>query len=206
MTSGWRYRLASVAGTVALTAVAVTVANFPAVQDTFAMVPYLGRPAPVVLSNGELTFALLTTLAAAFVTVWPLFKPQPRRTLDTIFLTQKRIAVALLGMAALGYFDYDFRLPRSTLLLAGAVLFILLPMWMVAIRRRPSQQSRAALVGDDTEAMRDLLEATDLPVIGYVAPPSRYQREGAPSRGMADGGRLEQMTTVGDLARLGGLS
>ncbi len=206
MTSGWRYRVASVAGTVALTAVAVTVANYPAVQDAFAMVPYLGRPAPVVLSNGALTFALLTMLVAVFVTVWPLFKPQPRRTLDTIFLTEKRLGVALLGMAALGYFDYTFRLPRSTLLLTAAALSILLPVWMVAIRRRPSQQSRAVLVGDDTEAMRDLLEATNLPVIGYVAPPSPYQREGTPSRGMADGGRVEQVSAFGELPRLGGLS
>ena len=206
MTSGWRYRVASVAGTVALTAVAVTVANYPAVQNAFAMVPFLGRPAPAVLSNGQLTFALVTMLAAVSVTVWPLFKPQPRRTLDTIFLTEKRLGVALLGMAALGYFDYTFRLPRSTLLLTAAALSLLLPVWMVAIRRRPSQQSRAVLVGDDTEAMRDLLEATALPVIGYVAPPSPYQREGAPSRGVADGGRLEQVTAFGDLPRLGGLS
>lgn len=206
MTSGWRYRVASVAGTVALTAVAVTVANLPAVQNAFAMVPYFGRPAPVVLSNGDLSFALLTTLAAVLATAWPLFKPQPRRTLDTIFLTEKRLAVAVFVLATLGYFNYSFRLPRSTLMIATAALAALLPMWMVAIRRRPSEQSRAVLVGDDTEAMRDLLEATDLPVIGYVAPPSPYQREGTPSRGMADGGRLEQVTAFGDLPRLGGLS
>jgi hypothetical protein len=64
------------------------------------MVPFLGRPAPVVLLNGELTVALLTMLAAVFVTVWPLFKPQPRRTLDTIFLTEKPLGVALLHVGS----------------------------------------------------------------------------------------------------------
>ena len=136
------------------------------------MMLFLGRPAPAVLSNGEVTFALLTMLAAVVLIVWPLFKPQPRRTLDTVFHTEKRLGVALLGMAALGYFDYTFRLPRSTLLLTAAALSVPLPVWMVTIRRRPSEQSRAVLVSDDTEAMRDLLEATALPVIGYVAPPS----------------------------------
>lgn len=56
--------------------------------------------------------------------------------------------------------------------------------------------------------MRDLVAATDLPVIGYVAPPSLDQREGSPSRGLADAGQLarEGVEAFGDLPRLGGLS
>jgi hypothetical protein len=53
MTTGWRYRVASVLGTALLAALAVVAANHPPVQETFALVPYFGRPAPVVLSNGD---------------------------------------------------------------------------------------------------------------------------------------------------------
>lgn len=50
--------------------------------------------------------------------------------------------------------------------------------------------------------------ATDLPVIGYVVPPSLDQRGGSPSRGLADARQLarEGMEAFGDLLRLGGLS
>ena len=53
MASGWRYRIASVAGTALLTALAVTVINLPVIQETFAFVLYFHRPAPAVLSNGN---------------------------------------------------------------------------------------------------------------------------------------------------------
>jgi len=168
MASGLRYRALSIAGTVVATALVVSAVNYPSIQRAFSAVPYFGGPAPAVLTNDVLSVAILTTLAAMFLAMWPLFKPQPRRTLDTIMLTQKRVAVAMLGLATLGYFDYSFRLPRSTLLLTAGVLFVLLPVWMAAIRRRPSQSSRAVLVGDDPDAMRDLLAAAEMPIIGYV--------------------------------------
>jgi len=206
MASGLRYRALSIAGTVVATALVVSAVNYPAVQGAFSAVPYFGRPAPAVLTNGVLSVAILTTLAAMFLAMWPLFKPQPRRTLDTIMLTQKRVAVAMLGLATLGYFDYSFRLPRSTLLLTAGVLFVLLPVWMAAIRRRPSQPSRAVLVGDDPDAMRDLLAAAEMPIIGYVTPPSPYQTGTHDvQQSVADGGGIadfENLRYLGGLSRL----
>ncbi len=86
MDSGWRYRIASVAGTAVLTALAITFINLPAIQDTFALVPYFGRPAPNVLTNGELSWTILTTLAVTLAAMWPVFQPgyyQRRQDWDT---------------------------------------------------------------------------------------------------------------------------
>ncbi|PSP91815.1 exopolysaccharide biosynthesis polyprenyl glycosylphosphotransferase, partial [Halobacteriales archaeon QH_8_68_33] len=153
MAARWRYRVTSVAGTAVLAVVAVWVANLARIQEAFSLVPYFGRPAPAVLSNGELTGAVSTTLVVVLAAMWPVFKPRPRRILDTILLTQKRVLLAMVALAALGYYNYSFRLPRSTLMITTAVLLVVLPAWMVSIRRRPSSQSRAVIVGDEPEAM-----------------------------------------------------
>ena len=209
MATGWRYRVASVLGTAGLTAVAVWFVNYPLIQDAFSQVPVLGRPAPAVLSNGALVFVILTALVVVLGAMWPLFKPRPRRVLDTILLTQKRVFLAMVGLAALGYFDYNYRMPRATLMLGTAFLLLWLPAWMVAIRRRPSEQSRAIIVGDDPTAMEAILEESDLPVIGYVSPPSSYEATEEAVAGkpeVSDGGavttRLDELSNLGGLSRL----
>jgi lipopolysaccharide/colanic/teichoic acid biosynthesis glycosyltransferase len=207
MAGRWRYRVASVLGTALLTLVAVSVANLPVVQETFSLVPYFGRPAPAVLPNGELTFATGTTLVVVLAAMWPVFKPRPRRILDTILLTQKRVLLAMIALAALGYFNYTYRLPRPTVMLTTAVLLLILPALTVSVRRRPTSPSRAVIVGDDPDARAAILEAVEVPVIGYVSPPSSYatdegSRVEAP--GVADGGTVE--TRMDDLSNLGGLS
>ena len=209
MAARWRYRVTSVAGTAVLAVVAVWVANLARIQEAFSLIPYFGRPAPAVLSNGELTGAVSTTLVVVLAAMWPVFKPRPRRILDTILLTQKRVLLAMVALAALGYYNYSFRLPRSTLMITTAVLLVALPAWMVSIRRRPSSQSRAVIVGDEPEAMADILDSTDVPILGYVSPPSSYATDeryemGAPE--MTDGGetigRLDQLPNLGGLSRL----
>ncbi|WP_436926226.1 sugar transferase [Halosimplex amylolyticum] len=205
----WRYRLASVVGTVFLTAFAVLVANHILVQDLFSQVPYFGRPAPAVLADGDLTGAISTVLVVTLAAMWPVFKPRPRRILDTMLLTQKRVFLAMVGLAALGYYDYSYSLPRSTLMLLTVFLLAALPAWMTAIRRRPSAQSRAIIIGDDPQAMEDILATTDIPVLGYVSPPSSYATEehrDTAAVELADGGtvrqRLDELSNLGGLSRL----
>jgi len=105
MDGRWRYRVASVVGTLAVAAGSVAVANHPPVQAAFSRVPVVGRPAPAVIPNGDLTVALVTTLLAVGAAMWPLFKPRPRRILDVVLLTHKRVALAMVALAA----------PRATL-------------------------------------------------------------------------------------------
>jgi len=209
MTTRWRYRVTSAVGTVVLTALAVWVANLAALQDAFSRVPYFGRPAPVVLSNGDMTLVMSTTLVAALAAMWPVFKPRPRRLLDTILLTQKRVLLAMVGLAALGYYNYSYKLPRPTLMVTTLVLLVVLPAWTVSIRRRPNAQSRAVIVGDDPEAMAAIIESTDVPVLGYVSPPSSYatgDRVEAAAPELTDGGtarnRLDDLSNLGGLSRL----
>jgi lipopolysaccharide/colanic/teichoic acid biosynthesis glycosyltransferase len=208
MDRGWRYRLTSVLGVAVLTVLAVHLTNLRPVHEAFAEVPYFGRPAPEVLANGDVQFAALTTLAVVLGCTWPLFKPRPRRILDTILLTQKRLLLAMVGLAALGYFNYSYRLPRTTLMLTTVALFAALPLYMVVIRRRPQGASRAIIVGDDPAAMESLLSAAELPVLGYVSPPSAYASQGVEPEpvSVADGGTaatgLDELPCLGGLARL----
>jgi len=207
MDSRWRYRILSVVGTAILTVTAVWATNLSAVHAAFARIPYFGRPAPEPLSAGEFSVALLTTLVVVLAAMWPLFKPRSRRMLDTILLTQKRLILAMVGLAALGYFNYSYRLPRTTLMLTTLALLIALPLFMSAIRRRPQSTSRAIIVGDDPDAMEALLAGTDMTVLGYVSPPSAYAPEGIPHDvELTDGGTVESeldaLPCLGGLARL----
>jgi len=207
MNSRWRYRLASVGATLGLTLGALVVANHPFVQGLFAQVPYFGRPAPAVLAGEQYAVAVATTLTALLVAMWPVFKPQPRRILDTVFLTHKRVLLAMFGLAALGYYNYTYRLPRSTLMLVTGLLFVALPIAMVAIRRRPPGAERAVIVGDDPAAMADVLATTELDVVGYVSPfAARDGASGPAGRRLADGGTLVERDPLDRLECLGGFS
>jgi len=202
MDDRWRYRLVSVFGTALIVTVAVAVTNHPVVHDAFAEVPYFGRPAPEVLPADQLRFVTATTLAVVLASAWPLFKPRPRRILDTILLAQKRVLLAMIGLAALGYFNYTYRLPRTTLMLTTLALLIALPPFMIAVRRPERSSQRAVVVGDDREAMGPLVAAAPVPVVGYVAPPAAVGE--SPARVSADGGATEfaGLEHLGGLARL----
>jgi len=206
MQRGWDYRVLSVVGTVLLTVAAVLVTNLPVIHGWFDQVPVLGGPAPEVLSGSEVTMAIATSLVVVLVSMWPLFKPRPRRILDTVLLTQKRVLLAMTGLAAIGYFNYTYRLPRTTLMLTAAALLVTLPLYMIAISQQPKANSRAIIVGDDPDAMESLLDTSAVSVHGYVSPPSAYAADGTESRALTDGGteveQLEALPCLGGLARL----
>ena len=208
MVSGHRYRFMSIGGAIVATTVSLLVANAPLTQSILtSTVPVLRRLPAVILTGNAYTLALGTTLAIVVTCFTPLFKPRPRRVLDTILLAQKRVVVAGLALAAIGYFDYTYRLPRATLILTVASLFVTVPAWFVAIRRRPGRQERAVIIGDDSEEIRDVLAATEIPVVGYVSPPSPYYSESEPGLRVptvTDGGGGEAI--LDDLDCLGGLS
>ena len=200
MASGWRYRVVSVLGTAVFVAAAVVFANIARVQELFARVPYFGRPAPELLATGDLLFALATTLVVVLASMWPLFKPRSRRILDAILLTQKRVLLGMVALAALGYFNYTYRLPRTTLMLTTGALFVALPVFIVTIRRRPRSRAGAVLVGDDPEALAASLDACDRPVLGHVTPPSTIETGGvAPGEATE---RLAALESLGGFARL----
>jgi len=202
MQSGWRYRLVAVCGATLWVAGAVFVANTPLAQTLVTAIPPLNNLESATLSNGDLLDQVASTVIITLAVLWPLFKPRPRRILDTIALTHERVFVTAAVLATIGYFDWSSRLPRTTLV--GTILFlgIVLPMWFVAIRRRPSAAERAIIVGDDTEIMRQLFESADVPILGVVAPSSVRQTER--TQRLADGGVT--IESAAELPRLGGLS
>jgi lipopolysaccharide/colanic/teichoic acid biosynthesis glycosyltransferase len=207
MVRGVRYRLVSISITTLAVVGAVLVANSPPVQTaSTTLAPVVDRLNPRVLGGTDLHLRLGITLVAMLVSLGPLFKPQPRRILDTVFLTQKRVMLATLALTTIGYFDYTFRLPRSTLIVLTALLVVVLPPWFVFIRTTADANGeRALVIGDDPTEIRRVLDAFDLPVLGYVSPPTPYYTDDigrtADDTAIADGG-LENLQLLGGLSRL----
>lgn len=208
MPKGGYYRAAGVGGTVIASLLAVAIANHAMIQSAVELIPVFGRLAIEPASGFELAFEAGTAAVAVTVALVPLFKPRPRRILDTVLETQKRVMLAMISLAAIGYFDYTYRLPRATLVVTMGILLVALPLWFVSIRHRPEDGARrAVIVGDDPETMADILAATDLPVIGYVSPPTPYRKDTfGGSVEIADGGVAIRTHTLDDLECLGGLS
>lgn len=206
MLTGWQYRLTSVAGVAVATMLAVLVANEPLTQALFTTyVPVFWALSPTVLSDSDLWLALaLPTVVVAGCLV-PLYKPRPRRILDIVAIAQKRVVVAACIIATLGYFNYSYRLPRATLVMTAGFLVVALPAWFVAIRHPTTDPERAIIVGDHPEAMHSILNSTDLPIIGYVAPSSLivHDRSEESPVTIADGGAsLAELECLGGLSRL----
>jgi lipopolysaccharide/colanic/teichoic acid biosynthesis glycosyltransferase len=212
MASGWRYRITSVAGVLALIVAAVAVANHPLVQAGFRLLPVVGHLPFDIAEGREFVIEAGTTAVVVLLALSPLYKPRPHRILDISMFAVKRTLVALFALAAIGYFDYTYRLPRATLLIVGSILLVTVPVWFVTIRSRPArgESGRAIIVGDDPSEIDRILGAIDIPVFGYVSPPSPYVVEGAEAGQLrvTDGAGTtdEKLTYATDLECLGGLS
>lgn len=204
MQTGWRYRVGSISGVGVLAVLAVFVANLPTTQKLFTTyVPLFWRLDPIVLSGRELYFAMVLTATAVIGCLIPLYKPRPRRILDIVELAHKRILVSGSVLATLGFFNYSYRLPRATLVMAIGLLFVAVPAWFLLIRHSPNDDPRrAVVVGDDPDAIEAVLDASDFPVIGYVAPPTWAIEETISDPIVADGGRLPHIDSLGGLSRL----
>ncbi|MEM4781610.1 MAG: sugar transferase [Halalkalicoccus sp.] len=205
MVSGWQYRVASVIGAVVTTLVAVLVANHPLAQALVTTyVPLFSRLDPTILDGTELLIAVGMSVPIVFVCLIPFYKPRPRRMLDTIWLAQKRVIVAILALATVGYFNWSYRLPRSTLLVTGAVLLVAVPAWFLAIRNRPTgEDGRAVVVGDAPDRIERAAAAVEMAVLGYLSPPLIVETGGM-ERAITDGGALRR--TIGGIEYLGGVS
>jgi lipopolysaccharide/colanic/teichoic acid biosynthesis glycosyltransferase len=203
MATGRRYRAASVLGSVVGTGVAFSVANQWTVQQTLTTwLPVVSRLRPVVLRGDQYTVALLTTLVVVLAALLPAFKPIPRRAFDVLDLVSKRLLLATLALATVGYFDYTYRLPRSTLLLTSTFVLAVVPLWFVAVRPTPGGEDRTIVVGDSRRTVERVRASVDLPILGSVYPPrGDGETAAATEAALADGGGA-----VGPDDCLGGLS
>lgn len=202
MQSGWRYRFTAICGATLWVTGAVILANTSLAQIALTAIPPLDNLQPTTLSNGDLFDQIATTVVITLGVLWPLFKPRPRRILDTIALTHRRVFLTAAVLATIGYFDWSSRLPRTTLVATVLFLGVVLPIWFVVIRRRPSVSERAIIVGDDPAVMEILFESSTVPILGVVAPSN--VKAGKRLRQLADGGIT--IESAAELPRLGGLS
>ena len=188
MVSDLRYRVGALAGVVSLTAGSVLLANHPALQSLYVATPLSGRLVEITLSERSLLLAVGTVVVVVAAALSPLYRPRPRRVVDTVALTHRRVLLATFALATIGYFDYTYRIPRTTLVVTTVLLAVVLPGWFVAIRRRMKNGSdRAIIVGDDVERFPRIRRLAELPVIGYVSPPIAPRANDA-RRQVADGG------------------
>lgn len=209
MAEGVRYRLAGVGGTIIAVVLAVWLANAEPVQSTAtSVVPVLSRLEPTVLPNSDFLISVSTATVVILAALFPMYKPRPRRILNVVYHVQRRVIIAGLALAAIGYFDYTYELPRATLLITVGILLVVLPAWFVTIRRAPSGDAeRAIIVGDHPEEIEKILEVIDVPVLGYVSPPHRYSVSGRERKpAVADGSGVVESAKPSDLECFGGLS
>ncbi|MFC7114616.1 sugar transferase [Natronoarchaeum sp. GCM10025703] len=211
MLTGWPYRITSAIGTVILTLTAVLVANHPVPQRLFTeYVPLFNRLEPIVLWGSSLALVVGLTVGAVTLALIPLYKPRPRRVLDTVALTEKRLVASGLALAAIGFFNFSYRVPRATLVMTVGLLGLALPLWFVWIRHRPDTDgSRTIVVGDDPAQIERVVPDLDGNVLGYLCPTSVLEpiskddlfdsRDGEEVPVVTDGGMIY-------LERLGGLS
>jgi lipopolysaccharide/colanic/teichoic acid biosynthesis glycosyltransferase len=169
MASGKRYRGVSAAGAGFITLAILALANARPIQAVLAeYTPVRGT----VLGGEPFLLAALTTVLVVGLAVAPLYKPRSRRILNIVFRSQRRIGVAGLALAAMGYFGFPYRLPQGVLAASVGTLMVVLPVWFVAIRRRPGDGERTIIVGDDTAEIRAVHRALENEPLGYVGPPS----------------------------------
>ena len=207
MIHGWRYRLVAAAGTAGITLLAVLVANHSLAQATFTTyVPLFWRLEPTVLWGSALTLVLGITVGAVTLALIPLYKPRPRRTLDTVALTEKRLIASGLAIAAIGFFNFSYHVPRATLVITIGLLSAVLPVWFVWIRTQPDTDgSRTITVGDDPAQIERVVPELDGDVLGYLCPTSVLSKSTdtlqveQPEPIIPDGGKVQ-------LQHLGGLS
>jgi len=209
MRSGWRHRIVGFLGVATFTTLSVVIANTPQAQALVTAVPPLTNLEPAPAPWRELVDEGVTVVLVFLGALWPVFKPRSRRILDTVSLTEQRVFIAAATLATIGYFDWSIRPARPTLITATTLLAVALPLWFVAIRRRPGSPTRAVVIGDDIETMELLRSAADVPVVGMVSP-SNVHPERTQERQRArvtDGGTTSQeVSTAAELPRLGGLS
>ena len=209
MNSGWQYRAASIVGVALLTAVAVVVVNSGTVQSWLGMMPVLSRLPPDPPGGAEYLIEVGLTVLAVTGALLPLYKPRPRRILDIVMSAHKRVFAAVFALATIGYFDYTYKLPRLTLVATTPILLVLLPTWLVWLRRAETDSQRTIIVGDDFEQIARITQESNLSLLGYLCPTptlavssgSDIGRGGSKTSVVSDGG----YEAIG-IDRLGGLS
>jgi len=202
MNGGWRYRITSVLGVICLSGLVVTAVNSQPVQALASSLPIFSRLPTEPPGSAERLLEVTTTVVAVSVSLVPLYKPRPRRILDALMTAQQRILVALFALAAVGYFDYTYRLPRITLLVAAPVLLTVLPLWFVWIRYRPDDDpSNVLIVGDSADEIQLVTTDTSLEFLGYLCPSGVFETEETQRQALADGGD-RQLDHLGGLSRL----
>ncbi|MGQ3330784.1 sugar transferase [Halorubrum sp. FL23] len=213
MNTGWRYRIASVSGVVLFTTLAVMLANTNTLQTVATMVPLLGRLPVDPPSGAEFIIEVGLTVVVVTGAFIPLYKPRPRRILDIIAFSQKRLLVAVFALATIGYFDYTYQVPRLTLILVTPILFVVLPLWFIWLRHPEAPSERAIIVGDDLAQITQIAAETELSLLGYLCPTPALTWANQQVVDTGDGMTDSQQLTVSDggqfspeLDRLGGLS
>ncbi|WP_265112366.1 sugar transferase [Halosolutus halophilus] len=214
MTTGWKYRVVSTLGAILLTVGAVLVANHQIAQWWFTTyVPLFNRLDVTVLGGESLYWTITLSVLAVAGSLVPLYKPQPRRVLDIVFLAQKRVLVGGLALATLGYFEWSYRLPRATLVMTIGLLAVVIPPWFVWIRRRPtSDPERTLVVGDDPAQIEQIAPSIPASTLGFLSPSIGAGDERASGEPASDGGisiddaDITSRETTTTLPRIGGLS
>lgn len=158
MLLGGVYRGVAVAGTVAIShlaaslAVLVTTAVSLTVADVYATL---------------VTATLVGTVVS--IGLVPLYTPRPQPVLTLIRRTGWYVGVACLGLLALNAIDVTVAPEPMTILVTGGLLGFTLPAWFWLCRRRAGL-GRVLVVGDDLDELKTVIQSVPGAPAGFLSP------------------------------------
>jgi len=218
MQQTWRHRLGSATGVCLLVVAALSLTRLAVVRDAFALLPLIGHmPFETEVVDASFVEKAALAVTAYVVVLTPLYKPRPRRILDTMTLAAARTLIGTFALATIGYFDVTYRFPRGTTIVLVSTLVATVPLFFLVVRRRPrSAGGRTVIVGTDSDYFDEIADAVEGELLGYVSSPgsrdSDAPRPVKPTK-RSDGGasnammrRSEREDGDADLPHLGGLS
>ncbi|WP_331234209.1 sugar transferase [Natronorarus salvus] len=193
-----------------ITVAAVLLANHAVVQELVTTyIPIVDRLTPEFVGGTRLWWALALTVLTVLGALSPIVTHRQRRSIDTVMLSLKGVTIAMITLAAIGYFKWSIRLPRGTLIALSIVLAIAIPIWFLFVSTRP-RTDRVLIVGANPLEIDRAAHAAAHDVIGYLSPRSalRYDVRTAVKHGnrpITDGGGLIERVPTESGSWFGGL-
>lgn len=134
--------------------------------------------APGAGVNTALATALVVTVALG-----PLYGLEPKRTIDVLRTTVKRVTVACLALVAIGVIGPAYVPSPGMVAVLGVILVPMVPLWRWTLSRR-SDTSRVLVVGDDPSLILETIRALPTRPVGFLSPrlPMRSHDADEPTR------------------------
>lgn len=113
--------------------------------------------------------SIVLSVAVFVAVLFPLYDPQPRRTIDVIKISLKRITAGCLAMITFGTTGILSVPSLSIVAVLGILLAVMIPL-SVCILQRYTTTQRTVVVGDDPLLLSETIRRLPEEPVGFVSP------------------------------------